>query len=228
MGVLRRGFRRLMTACLPADLWLTRGRRRQNLPEPAVSLTFDDGPHPEYTPQALERLRRYGWKGTFFLVGERAAAHPDLVRRIIEDGHEVGNHSYTHSEPAETSVGKLLDEVRATRRLLEEIAGKPVTLMRPPRGNVTVSKLIGLWREQQTIVLWSVDPKDYRLGRDAELEALDSRLHSASRRHRAVPRQPPAHRRHPRCALAKSTPARRANGRPVGVAELNTGPRRKF
>ena len=115
MNVLRQGIRQLLTACLPAERWLVRGRRAKGVGGVAISLTFDDGPHPEYTPQVLDRLQTYGWKGTFFVVGERAAAHPDLIRRIVREGHELGNHSYTHSEPSQTTAAALIDEVRRTR-----------------------------------------------------------------------------------------------------------------
>jgi peptidoglycan/xylan/chitin deacetylase (PgdA/CDA1 family) len=169
MNLLRQGIRQLLTACLPTERWLVRGRRARGIDGVAISLTFDDGPHPEYTPQVLDRLQTYGWKGTFFVVGERAAAHPDLIRRIVREGHELGNHSYTHSEPSQTTAAALIDEVRRVRQLLQELTGNVVDVTRPPKGALTWSKLRGLWAEGQTVVLWNVDPKDYRPGREVEL-----------------------------------------------------------
>lgn len=169
MSLLRQAMKRLMTACLPADRWLVRGRRANGIQGQAISLTFDDGPHPVYTPLVLDRLQMFGWKGTFFVIGERAFQHPDLIQRIVDEGHELGNHSFTHSEPQATSTHIFVDEVRETQQLLERQAGQPVCLMRPPKGELTWSKIRGLWREQQTIALWSVDPKDYRPHRELEL-----------------------------------------------------------
>lgn len=169
MNVLRQAMKRLLTACLPADRWLVRGRTAHGIPGRAISLTFDDGPHPVYTPLVLDRLQMFGWKGTFFVIGERAIQYPDLIARIVDDGHELGNHSFTHSEPKVTPAHIFLDEVRETRELLEQQTRQPVSLLRPPKGELSWSKLRGLWREQQTIALWSVDPKDYRPHRDLEL-----------------------------------------------------------
>ncbi len=169
MNILRQIVRRLLTACLPAERWLVHGRRAHGTNGRAISLTFDDGPHPEITPQVLDRLQMFGWKGTFFIIGERALAHPELIRRIVREGHELGNHSFTHGEPAETSCETLIDEVRSNRQLLGQLTGRFVSLMRPPKGQLTWAKLRGLWRERQTVVLWNVDPKDYRHDCETEL-----------------------------------------------------------
>jgi peptidoglycan/xylan/chitin deacetylase (PgdA/CDA1 family) len=162
MSHFRQGLKRLLTACLPPERWLVRGRCVRGIDGPAISLTFDDGPHPEFTPRVLDRLQMFGWKGTFFVIGERARKNPDLVRRIIAEGHELGNHTFTHGEPAQTSAASFREEIEATRRLLEQIAGKPVWLTRPPKGELTWPKLRGLWQDRQTVALWNVDPKDYR------------------------------------------------------------------
>ena len=74
----------------PKALW------RINPEEHAVYLTFDDGPIPESTPFILDTLKEYGAKATFFMVGENVVRHPDLYRRILEEGHQVGNHTYNH------------------------------------------------------------------------------------------------------------------------------------
>jgi peptidoglycan/xylan/chitin deacetylase (PgdA/CDA1 family) len=169
MNVLRQGLKRVLTACLPKERWLVRGQAARGVDGVAISLTFDDGPHPEYTPQVLDRLQTYGWKGTFFVIGRKAAAYPELIRRIVAEGHELGNHSYTHSEPSHTTAASLADEARRTQQLLAELTGKSIRLMRPPKGDVTWSKLRALWKERQTVVLWSVDPKDYRVERELEL-----------------------------------------------------------
>lgn len=141
----------LMTRCPSPDDALT------------VALTFDDGPHPEHTPRLLDVLAEIGVSGTFFVVGEHASRHPRLIQRILQAGHAIGNHTWSHSEPSKTSATQFINEVRQTRQLIQDVTGQDCRLMRPPKGKLTLAKTIGLWREQQTIVLWNVDPKDFAM-----------------------------------------------------------------
>lgn len=158
MNVWRQGIKSVLTSVLPCDCILDRGPR----PAKGIAVTFDDGPHPEYTPRILDELQRLQIRATFFIVGEAAARQPALVRRIAAEGHGLAGHSYTHSEPAATSAAVLLDEVQRTRALLEDLTGEPIRLFRPPKGKLTLTKLLGLWQARQTIVLWNQDPRDYR------------------------------------------------------------------
>ncbi len=98
----------------------------------AVSLTFDDGPDPTWTPLILDVLKREGVKATFFIIGSRAELYPDLVRRIVAEGHELGNHTYTHSSLPGSSEQQLRIELNATQRLIETITGRSTLLFRPP------------------------------------------------------------------------------------------------
>lgn len=166
MSLFRQAAKRLTMALLPRERIVARGSG------PGVALTFDDGPHPEHTPRLLDALAATGIPATFFVVGERAAAHPALLRRILSEGHEVGNHTWTHSEPHRTSARQLMDEVRRTRDLIEDIAGQSCVLFRPPKGELTLRKLAALCRERQTIVLWNQDTRDYRMndGPDGALQ----------------------------------------------------------
>lgn len=97
-----------------------------------LALTFDDGPDPEWTPQILKILKEKQVKATFFIIGGNAEAHPGIVQQILADGHEIGNHTFTHPNLAETSpeVDKL--EYNATQRLFEAITGRSMRLFRPP------------------------------------------------------------------------------------------------
>lgn len=97
-----------------------------------VALTFDDGPDPVWTPQILDILKQKNAVGTFFMIGENAAANPDLVRQVVDDGNELGNHSYTHPNISELPpmIAKL--EINATQRVIEAITGRSVRLFRPP------------------------------------------------------------------------------------------------
>ncbi len=129
-----------------------------------MALTFDDGPDPEHTPAVLDRLRELGVRATFFVIGEKAEAHPHLVARIAEDGHEIGHHSYLHTPPPETSALTLVSEARRTSALLEGLLGWRPRLYRPPYGKLTPGKLVGMWALRQTVVLWNRDPKDFACG----------------------------------------------------------------
>jgi cellulose synthase/poly-beta-1,6-N-acetylglucosamine synthase-like glycosyltransferase/peptidoglycan/xylan/chitin deacetylase (PgdA/CDA1 family) len=97
-----------------------------------VVLSFDDGPDPKYTPQILDILKRENVKATFFLVGSRAELYPDLVRRIVREGHEIGNHTYTHPNVGLIPESQVKVELNATQRLIEAICGRSTTLFRPP------------------------------------------------------------------------------------------------
>lgn len=162
MSQLRQLLKSAFAAALPKSLLLTHGPRRVSASQPIdIALTFDDGPHPEHTPRLLDVLAEAGAHGTFFVVGERAEQHPELVRRIADAGHQLGNHTWTHSEPSQTSTVRFLEEVGQTRQLIQNLTGHDCRLTRPPKGSLTIGKTLGLWRQQQTVALWNIDPKDF-------------------------------------------------------------------
>ncbi|HEY0105188.1 MAG TPA: glycosyltransferase, partial [Rhizomicrobium sp.] len=97
-----------------------------------IALTFDDGPDPEWTPQILDILKQKHVKATFFVIGGNAEAHPDLVQQIIDEGHELGNHTYTHPNLADTPYQAVTLELNATQRLVEALTGRSLVLFRPP------------------------------------------------------------------------------------------------
>lgn len=156
-SAFRQLVRRGMAEALPRRLFMTSGPPTSR----SVALTFDDGPDPRHTPVVLDRLRALGVRATFFVVGARAEAHPELVARIADEGHEVGHHSYSHSLPRETSAPTLIAEARRTSALLVRLIGSRPRLYRPPNGKLTPGKLVGLWALGQTVVLWNRDPKDF-------------------------------------------------------------------
>lgn len=97
-----------------------------------ISLTFDDGPDPKWTPQILDILKQEQVPATFFVIGKNGQAYPDLVRRIVNEGHEIGNHTFTHPNLGEIP-GPLTDlELNATQRLIESLTGRSTLLFRPP------------------------------------------------------------------------------------------------
>jgi peptidoglycan/xylan/chitin deacetylase (PgdA/CDA1 family) len=175
MNLLRQTAKALLTAVLPADRWLVRGPRAACRGGSVFALTFDDGPHPEWTPRVLDELRRWGQTATFFVIGREVERYPRLVQQMVDAGHCVGNHTFTHSEPKATSAEQFLEEVTHTQQLLHAWTGAAPRAMRPPKGELTWPKLRGLWRRDLTVVLWSVDPRDYRMRSAAEAERFCDR-----------------------------------------------------
>ena len=106
--------------------------RRRGAPDHVLALTFDDGPDPEWTPKILDILKARGVKATFFMIGDEAVGHPELVRRVQADGHEIGNHSFTHPNMAHVGDERVELELTAADRALESITGRQITLFRPP------------------------------------------------------------------------------------------------
>ncbi|MDR0963582.1 MAG: polysaccharide deacetylase family protein [Clostridium sp.] len=123
-----------------------------------VALTFDDGPHPLYTEQLLDGLKERGAKVTFFLMGKNAQLYPELVERMNEEGHLVGNHTYSHLGLTTANHQAFLEEVEATNDVIEEITGKTPEYLRPPYGtwDVTLEDELEMFA-----VLWNVDPLDW-------------------------------------------------------------------
>lgn len=97
-----------------------------------IALTFDDGPDPEWTPQILDILKAKHVPATFFIIGENAEASPRLVQRMVDEGHDVGNHTFTHPNLGETSPGITALELNATQRLFEALTGRSMRLFRAP------------------------------------------------------------------------------------------------
>lgn len=123
-----------------------------------IALTFDDGPHPYYTEQLLDGLKERGVVATFFVTGEHAALHPDIIKRIHEDGHLIGNHTYSHMQLQDVKREEFKEELIATNEVIEEITGEEVIYVRPPYG--TWDKAFE--KELNMIpVLWTIDPLDW-------------------------------------------------------------------
>lgn len=134
----------------------------------SVALTFDDGPDPVHTPLVLDELARLGVRATFFVVGGRARQHPRLVRRMLDEGHAVGSHSATHPDPWTLGTRELVDEYRTGRAHVEEVAGRPMDLFRPPKGHLDVSGALAVRIARLRPWLWTLDPEDWRPGVTAD------------------------------------------------------------
>lgn len=99
--------------------------------EIGVSLTFDDGPDERYTPKVLNILKRFQVKASFFLVGKRVERYPDIVRRILEEGHDIGNHTYSHPMSPIFDYKVIEREIKSTDRIIEKVIGRKPKLFRP-------------------------------------------------------------------------------------------------
>ena len=121
-----------------------------------VALTFDDGPDPEFTPRVVEVLRRYGVTASFHLLGFNALNHPDEVKAVVEAGHEIGNHTFTHQDLAyETPAGTLLQLQRGRQSILDVAGPQRLRWFRPPRGRLTGVATRYAAELGHDIVLWS-------------------------------------------------------------------------
>ena len=122
-----------------------------------IALTFDDGPHHTYTEELLDGLKERGVVATFFVTGEHAVLHPDIIRRMHEEGHLVGNHTYSHIQLQSDNREEFKEELIATSEVIEEIIQEEVVYVRPPYGTWDKS----FEKELNMIpVLWNVDPLD--------------------------------------------------------------------
>ena len=99
-----------------------------------VALTFDDGPSPDTTPRVLDILRAEGVRATFFVLGKHAERHPEIVERIVREGHELGNHGYDHGILAFAGATQVHRQLQRTERLLRRAGGPPVRVFRAPHG----------------------------------------------------------------------------------------------
>jgi peptidoglycan/xylan/chitin deacetylase (PgdA/CDA1 family) len=127
-----------------------------------LALTFDDGPDPDFTPCVLDLLGREGVRGTFFLVGERAARAPGVVRAIAAAGHEIGNHTWSHTNLWTCGPRRTESEIRRSHETLADLSGRVPALFRPPWGAVNAAMFPALRRVGARCVFWSIQPEGLR------------------------------------------------------------------
>ena len=126
-----------------------------------IALTFDDGPHPTLTQEILDVLDRYGVQATFFMVGVNVINYPDAARAVIRAGHEVGNHTYSHTHMKRLSRIEVEDELGRCEDALEELCEYRPHLFRPPEGAVNAYIENCSENNDYTLVLWSLDTRDW-------------------------------------------------------------------
>lgn len=142
--------------------WL---RTRVNTKEKVIYLTFDDGPHPEHTPELLGLLSEHDVRASFFLVGSECLKHTSVVRRIFEEGHLIGNHTTTHPRMRQISVFSQWREYSSADKILSDVVAQspPRFAVRPPSGKMTATTVLFSACRFRRMVLWSRDSQDYQL-----------------------------------------------------------------
>lgn len=150
---------------LPGDI--TRGDQatitRVNTAAPKIALTFDDGPHPRFTPPLLDMLKARNLKATFYVIGQNVVRYPQLMARMAAEGHEIGNHTWRHPFLTQLGTESVQRELDRTTIAVFQTTGRAPVTMRPPYGALSSNqrKMVYQTRGLPT-VLWSVDPQDWR------------------------------------------------------------------
>ena len=130
---------------------------------PYIAMTFDDGPSAENTPRLLDILKQRNIKATFFLIGENVVQNPEIVKRMLAEGHEIGNHTWDHPQLSKLSDDRVTSEITRTSDAIREACGYTPKIIRPPYGAITkrqrdwIGEKFGL-----STILWSVDPLDWK------------------------------------------------------------------
>ncbi len=140
------------------DELIYHGRRNDRM---EIALSFDDGPHPRYTPMILDILAEYGIHATFFMVGENVGYYPAAAEAVAAAGHEIGNHTFTHRQFHRMSEHEMLAEIAACEDAITSLSERRPHFIRPPEGNLneTMRRVIGSL--DYRIVLWDLDTRDW-------------------------------------------------------------------
>lgn len=142
---------------------------RCEVKQPVVALTFDDGPHPDFTPRLLDTLKKEGIKATFFMVGRCVVTYPDIVKRMVDEGHEVASHSWSHPLLTSLSNNSLDSQMKKTHDAIVKACGVAPVLYRPPYGASRLSQRKHIHEEYGYLsILWDVDPLDWQNPRTSQ------------------------------------------------------------
>lgn len=145
--------------------------------EPKFAFTFDDGPHPDNTPKILDILAKENIKASFFCVGENALLYPELIKRIKDEGHLLGSHSFSHKNLMACTPSESLEQIRRGIEAVSRVSGQPCRYIRPPYGMRYPWTLRQAYSLGQQVVLWSNWPRDWQLpGEDVIIERVVSEV----------------------------------------------------
>ena len=147
--------------------------RRIDVATPLVAITFDDGPHPTFTPIALDVLAKHGARSTFFFPGSRVERLGELVKRVCDAGHEIGAHGYSHKNLVSLGYARAYEELSKSQEAIRGATGKTSPYLRPPYGEYdqTVLKAAGECGFRYS-VMWNVDPRDYASSPSAIVQSV--------------------------------------------------------
>lgn len=126
-----------------------------------IALTFDDGPHPRYTPEILDILDEYHVHATFFVVGENVHYYPEVAREVARRGHEIGNHTFTHPCAIKQKIGTLQKELAACESEIQNVTDTSPKLFRPPQGSWNTSVYQLARQQDYDVILWDIDTLDW-------------------------------------------------------------------
>ncbi len=130
---------------------------------PYIAITFDDGPHPKHTPRLLDMLKERNIKATFYVIGSSVARHPEIVRRIVAEGHEIGNHTWSHPNLSKMSQSDVRSQLDRCAAAIASAAGVKPRTMRPPYGALRKDQRVWIHEDWgYPTILWDVDPEDWR------------------------------------------------------------------
>jgi peptidoglycan/xylan/chitin deacetylase (PgdA/CDA1 family) len=129
---------------------------------PQVALTFDDGPHGTLTPRLLDILHQTKTPATFYVVGRMIQQSPDILQRMAREGHEIGNHTWSHPDLRKLSPDKIKSELKKTDEAIYKATGMRSYSMRPPYGAISRRVLDSIPPENTPVVMWTVDPQDWK------------------------------------------------------------------
>ncbi|MGV3532824.1 MAG: polysaccharide deacetylase family protein, partial [Chthoniobacteraceae bacterium] len=129
-----------------------------------IAMTYDDGPHATLTPRLLDMLKERGIKATFFVVGKNVAEYPKIAKRIVDEGHEIASHSWSHPLLSKMSDASVRDQLERTHAAIEKATGVKTTILRPPYGGFTERQR--RWAHGEfgyKTILWDLDPLDWKV-----------------------------------------------------------------
>ena len=146
--------------------------------EKKIALTFDDGPDSTYTKQVLDILKQHQVPATFFVIGNQVHRHPDVMKRIVDEGHVVANHTWSHPNLMKVSDTKVRQEITKTYQAVEKVTGKKMAMLRPPYGAVKGKEKV-IQQMGISVIQWDIDTLDWKPGQTPD-QIIKSVVHHVS------------------------------------------------
>lgn len=153
--------------------WLIIYKNRKST---GVVLTFDDGPDEIITPKILRILKKHNIHALFFVIGQKVLKHPELVKKIVEEGHILGNHTFDHFRACTSCYPKYLEEIENCQQAIKNVIGVNSRFFRPPMGALTFSGFFAIMRSRLKIVLWSAESGEWNVGSHETTRQIHDRL----------------------------------------------------